>query len=230
MSRLFSKAGVIPVNEVVPVITYSPVVLEFPGRPVPLQVPRLDRLLAGMAALLVAMLLAGCGGAAASVAAPVAGLPVAATGDGNSGSATLTATDVNAWLDGLMPAALATGGIAGGIVSVVKDGEVLTARGFGSSDLGAEAEGTASPVDPEQTLFRPGSVSKVFTATAVMQLVEQGKVDLDTDISAYLDFEIPREFDTPLTLRHLLTHTPGFEERIRACSVPMAARPTCSGY
>lgn len=126
MSRLFSKAGVIPVNEVVPVITYSPVVLEFPGRPVPLQVPRLDRLLAGMAALLVAMLLAGCGGAAASVAAPVAGLPVAATGDGNSGSATLTATDLNAWLDGLMPAALATGGIAGGIVSVVKDGEVLT--------------------------------------------------------------------------------------------------------
>lgn len=220
MSRLFSKAGVIPVNEVVPVITYSPVVLEFPGRPVPLQVPRLDRLLAGMAALLVAMLLAGCGGAAASVAAPVAGLPVAATGDGNSGSATLTATDVNAWLDGLMPAALATGGIAGGIVSVVKDGEVLTARGFGSSDLGAEAEGTASPVDPEQTLFRPGSVSKVFTATAVMQLVEQGKVDLDTDISAYLDFEIPREFDTPLTLRHLLTHTPGFEERIRGMFGP----------
>lgn len=229
MNRLFSKVGAISINEAVPVVPHSPMVLELPGRPVQLRVPRPDRLLAGMAALLVAMLLAGCGGTATGVAAPVAGLPIGATGEENSESAALTATDVNAWLDGLMPAALETGGIAGGIVSVVKDGEVLTARGFGSSDLGAEAEGRTSPVDPDQTLFRPGSVSKVFTATAVMQLVEQGKVDLDADISAYLDFEIPREFDTPLTLRHLLTHTAGFEERIRGMFGPEGGKADLQG-
>ena len=229
MNRLFSKAGAISINEAVPVIPHSPMVLEFPGRHVPWRVPRPDRFWAVMAALLVAVLLVGCGGAATSVAAPVAGVPVGVTGEENSEAATLTATDVNAWLDGLMPAALETGGIAGGIVSVVKDGEVLTARGFGSSDLGAEAEGRSSPVDPDQTLFRPGSVSKVFTATAVMQLVEQGKVDLDTDISAYLDFEIPREFDTPLTLRHLLTHTAGFEERIRGMFGPEGGKADLLG-
>lgn len=191
--------------------------------------PGRHRGLAAVAALLFTMLLAACGGTTPGVAPPIAGPPASTTGDASSGSAALTATDVNAWLDGLMPAALETGGIAGGIVSVVKDGEVLTARGFGSSDLSAEAEGTASPVDPEQTLFRPGSVSKVFTATAVMQLVEQGKVDLDTDISAYLDFEIPREFDTPLTLRHLLTHTPGFAERIRGMFGPDGSKADLRG-
>ena len=48
-----------------------------------------------------------------------------------------------------------------------------------------------SRVDPERTLFRAGSVAKLITHTAVMQLVEQGKLDLDGDIAKYLDFPIP---------------------------------------
>ena len=71
---------------------------------------------------------------------------------------------------------------------------------------------TQAPVDPKTTMFRPGSVSKLFTWTAVMQLVEAGKLDLDTDINTYLDFKIPPFEGKPITLRNLMTHTPGFEE------------------
>jgi CubicO group peptidase (beta-lactamase class C family) len=67
----------------------------------------------------------------------------------------------------------------------------------------------------DQTLFRPGSISKLFTATAVMQLVEQGKLDLDRDVNDYLDFTIPKTYPEPVTLRRLLTHTAGFEETLK---------------
>src|SRR5207248_10594498 len=63
--------------------------------------------------------------------------------------------------------------------------------------------------------FRPGSISKLFTATAVMQLVEQGKLDLDCDVNDYLDFPIPKTYPEPITLRQMLTHTVGFEETLK---------------
>ena len=69
---------------------------------------------------------------------------------------------------------------------MVKDGQVLLQKGYGYADVEKKM-----PVDPEQTLFRPGSVSKLFTWTAVMQLVERGKLDLDADVNQYLDFKIP---------------------------------------
>ncbi|MEO6199192.1 MAG: serine hydrolase domain-containing protein [Sphingomicrobium sp.] len=119
----------------------------------------------------------------------------------------LNKADVDAWLDGYMPYALHTGDIPGAVVVVVKDGQFLTARGFGYAD--AEKR---TPVDPEKTLFRPGSVSKLVTWTAVMQQVEQGKLDLDKDINAYLDFKIPPFDGQPITLRQIMTHTAGFEE------------------
>src|SRR5215203_3713593 len=98
--------------------------------------------------------------------------------------------------------------IAGAAVSVVKDGELFFAKGYGSADLE-----NGIPVDPEQTTFRIGSVTKLFTWTAVMQLAEQGKPDLDEDINTYLDFRIPDTYPQPITLKHLMTHTSGFEER-----------------
>tara|TARA_R110000782_G_scaffold258620_9_gene348660 strand:+ start:5153 stop:7126 length:1974 start_codon:yes stop_codon:yes gene_type:complete len=122
----------------------------------------------------------------------------------------LTKADVDAWLDGLMPYALSRGAVAGGVVVVVKDGQVLTQRGYGYSDVEKR-----TPVDPENTLFRPGSVSKLFTWTAVMQLVQEGKLDLDADVNTYLDFEIPAYQGKPVTLRNIMTHTSGFEESIR---------------
>ncbi|RIJ55955.1 class A beta-lactamase-related serine hydrolase, partial [Clavibacter lycopersici] len=120
--------------------------------------------------------------------------------------------DVDTWLDGVLGSALQTTGIPGAAVSVVADGQVLTSRGYGLADTGTEGS-PARPVDPDDTLFRVGSVSKVVSATAVMQLVEEGRLDLDADVQQYLDFDL----DTPkgpVTLRNLLTHTAGFEEVI----------------
>ncbi len=144
--------------------------------------------------------------AAAVQAAPaVAAAPAAA-----AGVPELTAADAEAWLDGFVPIALARGGIAGAVVVIVKDGQVLVKKGYGYSDLE-----TRAPVDPDRTLFRPGSISKLFTWTAVMQQVEAGKIDLDADINTYLDFKIPPFQGKPLTMRHMMTHTPGFEEFAR---------------
>ena len=117
-------------------------------------------------------------------------------------------------MDGKLPDALKNGDIPGAVVTVVKDGQVVTTRGYGWSDTGASG-GNPVAVDPQKSLFRVASISKIPTSIAAMQLVEQGKVDLDADISAYLDFEIERRFDEPLTLRHLLTHSAGFEESMR---------------
>jgi CubicO group peptidase (beta-lactamase class C family) len=67
-------------------------------------------------------------------------------------------------------------------------------------------------VDPAVTLFRPGSISKTFTWTAVMQLFEQGKLDLDADMRNYLnDVVVPETFSQPITMNHLMAHSPGFE-------------------
>jgi CubicO group peptidase (beta-lactamase class C family) len=126
----------------------------------------------------------------------------------------LTRPDAEAWLDGFVPYALQRGDVAGAVVVIVKDGSVLLQKGYGYSDVAAH-----KPVDPERTLFRPGSVSKLFTWTAVMQLVEQGKLDLDADVNTYLDFKIPVRNGKPITLRNLMTHTPGFDESVRALFV-----------
>ena len=100
------------------------------------------------------------------------------------------------------------------VVAVVKNGEVIFAKGYGFADVEKH-----KPVDAERTMFRPGSISKLFTWTAVMQLVEQGKLDLDHDVNEYLDFKIPPRADGPITLRNIMTHTPGFEEQIKALIV-----------
>ncbi|RZT79172.1 CubicO group peptidase (beta-lactamase class C family) [Micromonospora violae] len=160
-------------------------------------------------AVVVAVGAAGCG-APQHNPAPHIGAPAAPVS--GVGSA-LTGTDVNAWLDGLLPAALDRTGIAGATVAVVKDGKIVTTRGYGYADTGAGGKG-AVPVDPDRHLFRMGSVSKLVTATAVLQLVQSGKLDLDADVETYLDFDLPRRYERAVTLRHLLTHTAGFEERI----------------
>src|SRR6266850_7165345 len=116
----------------------------------------------------------------------------------------LTGSDVEAFLDGMMPSQLERENVAGAVIAVVKDGHVIFAKGYGYSDMEKR-----KPVTPDATLFRPGSISKLFTWTSVMQLVEQGKLDLDKDVSQYLDFPIPPAFGKPITLRDILTHTSG---------------------
>jgi len=122
----------------------------------------------------------------------------------------LTANDAEAFLDGVVPLQLAREDIAGATIAIVKDGKVLFEKGYGYADVENK-----KPVSAQETLFRPGSVSKLFTWTAVMQLVEEGKLDLDRDVNDYIDYKIPEAFGKPITLKNLLTHTPGFEEQVK---------------
>lgn len=132
----------------------------------------------------------------------------------------LTSADLSAFLDGVLPLQIETEDIGGAVIVIVKDGTVLFAKGYGYSDVAKK-----KPVSVENTLFRPGSVSKLFTWTAVMQLVEQGKLNLDRDVNDYLDFKIPDAFGKPITLRNLMTHSAGFAETIKDTFVDSTADP-----
>ena len=114
--------------------------------------------------------------------------------------------EMEAFLDDFITLQMEENHIPGVVVSVVKDGALFFSKGYGFANLEGQV-----PVDPERTLFRVGSVSKLFTWTAVMQLVELGQLSLDTDVNQYLDFTIPATFPEPITLRHLMSHTAGFE-------------------
>jgi CubicO group peptidase (beta-lactamase class C family) len=103
--------------------------------------------------------------------------------------------------------------LPGAAVVVVHGGEVVHLRGYGHADIEARRR-----FDAASSVFRTASVSKLFTATAVMQLVEQGRIDLDADVNTYLDFRVPDTYPEPITLRHLLTHTAGFDERLLGSS------------
>jgi CubicO group peptidase (beta-lactamase class C family) len=99
--------------------------------------------------------------------------------------------------------------IPGAVFVVVENGQVIFARGYGYADLGKRI-----PVDPQKTMFCAGSVGKLVNWTALMQLYEAGKFDLNDDLNLYLkNLHIPESFSEPVTFRHLLTHTPGFDDR-----------------
>ena len=136
----------------------------------------------------------------------------------------LTADDLAAYLDGVVPQQLKREDIAGAVVIVVKDGKVLFQKGYGYADVKNKA-----PMTADRTLIRPGSVSKLFTWTAVMQQVEQGKIDLDRNVNDYLDFKIPDSYPQPITMRELMTHTAGFEEAVKDLIVGPDKKPATIG-
>jgi len=97
-------------------------------------------------------------------------------------------------------------------VSLVRKDKNDVIQGYGMASLAKQI-----PVSAQETVFRIASVSKVFVAVAVLQQVEQGRLDLDTDINQYLQlFQVPDTFEQAITLRHLLTHTAGFEDKLYA--------------
>jgi CubicO group peptidase (beta-lactamase class C family) len=102
--------------------------------------------------------------------------------------------------------------IPGAAVVVVSGGRQTLAEGYGTADIA-----TGQPIRADQTLFPIDSIAKVLTSTAVMQLVDDGRLELDRDVNTYLDgFAIADTYPgEPVTLRHLLTHTAGFEEQVR---------------
>ncbi|MFL6210050.1 MAG: serine hydrolase domain-containing protein [Pyrinomonadaceae bacterium] len=147
------------------------------------------------------------------------------TGNIPTGTHELTAQDLETFLDGIVPLQLERDDIAGATVAVVKDGKLLFAKGYGYADYEKR-----KPVSADETLFRPGSVSKLFTWTAVMQLAEQGQLDLDRDVNAYLDFKIPEAFGQPITLKNILSHTAGFDEQVKDIFNAGAAHPDLGQY
>jgi len=116
---------------------------------------------------------------------------------------------VEAFVNGVVKPAMKEHHSPSGVVMVMKDGQIIFAKGYGFIDVEKRI-----PVDPFTSLFRPGSISKLFTWVSVMQLIEQGKLDLDVDVNQYLStFQIEDTFPgQPITLRHIMTHTPGFED------------------
>jgi len=152
--------------------------------------------------------------AALVVALVGAALVVGATGDPSPAQAApptcAPAAAPAGYFDAAVPGLLAAEEIPGAVVSVVSGTKTVFTRGYGRADVAADV-----PMDADRSLVRIASITKLFTATAVMQQVEAGRLDLDADVNTYLtDFRIPRTYPAPITLRHLLNHTAGFEDRI----------------
>ena len=101
--------------------------------------------------------------------------------------------------------------VPGACVIVSEHGEIVFSKAYGYADLEKNI-----PMDPENTVFEWGSISKTFIWVGVMQLNEEGKIDLDVDIRNYLPkgFLKNLHYDTPITMRHLMNHTAGFEEQL----------------
>ncbi|MBO0545197.1 class A beta-lactamase-related serine hydrolase [Clostridium botulinum] len=98
--------------------------------------------------------------------------------------------------------------IPGAVITVVKNGQVIFSKGYGYSDLEKKI-----PMTADKTLVRIASVSKLFTYTAMMQLYEQGKVDLKADVNKYLKgYTLKNEYSTPVTVEKLFTHTSGIDD------------------
>jgi CubicO group peptidase (beta-lactamase class C family) len=128
------------------------------------------------------------------------------------GSTTLGPTDaaeLEAFFDKIMAEHMDSYHIPGATVSVVKDGELLFSKGYGYANLKKRI-----PFQPETSLVRIASITKLFTWTAVMQLVEQDKLDLNANVNIYLaKFQVPNTYPETITLEHLMAHTAGFEDR-----------------
>jgi len=113
-----------------------------------------------------------------------------------------------AFVDSFITARMASERIPGAGFVFVQHGRVLMIRGYGLANVAQQR-----PVIPESTIWRVGSISKVFTATAVMQLVDRGAVKLDAPIETYVRrVAVPRTYAEPVTVRQLLNHTAGFDE------------------
>jgi CubicO group peptidase (beta-lactamase class C family) len=113
------------------------------------------------------------------------------------------------FVDGYVATQMAEQGSPLGVVAIGSRDGTLLARGYGYRDLEA-----GEPLDAEEHLVRIGSVSKLFTWVAVMQLAEQGRLTLDRDVNEYLEnLQIDDRFPgRPITLRHIMTHSTGFED------------------
>ena len=115
--------------------------------------------------------------------------------------------ELESFLDAIFTEQMAKQHIPGAVFVFVKNGKVFFSKGYGFADV--ERQRRATP----ETIFRIGSISKVFTASAVAQLADRGRVDLRADVNRYLTkLKVPATYPEPVTAADLLTHTAGFDE------------------
>ncbi len=191
--------------------------------------PLLKGAFRGLIGLLIVLLLAVPGSASQPNGMPldVEAEPALALPQTNAGAATPPArglsdrTELAAFMDDIFNSQIAAQAAPGAVVAVVKDGELWFAKGYGYADLDRQI-----PVDAEKTLFRVASISKLFTATATLQLQEQGLLNLEDDITAYLGdrVRLDNPFPAPVTFAQLLTHTDGSTKRRLGLAAPTAAK------
>jgi CubicO group peptidase (beta-lactamase class C family) len=146
------------------------------------------------------------------VAAPLMAVVCATSAVGQEAPSAnrLNALSLVAFADGFLPPEMTKRHIPGAVLAVVHEGRVVLVRGFGFADLESRRK-----VDPDRTRFSLGSVTKVVTATAALQLVERGQLDLTADVNTRLrTFQLRPYRGSSATLHDLLTHTAGFEERL----------------
>ncbi len=116
--------------------------------------------------------------------------------------------DLGAFLDPIFAEQMTKLHIPGAVISVVKDGKIVFTKGYGVTDIEKK-----TPVVPDKTIFRIGSITKVFTATAVMQMTDRKKIKLTDDVNKYLTgVTVPATFSQSITFHDLLTHTSGLDE------------------
>lgn len=120
-----------------------------------------------------------------------------------------------AHIDGLVEALRREHLLPGVTLAVVRADAPELLRGYGHADLAAR-----TPVDPRQTVFRIGSVSKTFIWSAALLLVDRGQLDLDADVNTYLKaVKVTPAFDAPVTMRQLMAHRAGFEDSFQVFAV-----------
>jgi CubicO group peptidase (beta-lactamase class C family) len=124
--------------------------------------------------------------------------------------------EVESFVDDFLAEKMTELDVPGVAIVMVKDGEIFLAKGYGYADQERKV-----PFDPERSIVRAGSIVKTVTATAVMQLAEEGKIDLDADINQYLSsFQVPDTFSQPITARQLLHYTAGLDSKFIGIRVP----------
>jgi CubicO group peptidase (beta-lactamase class C family) len=154
--------------------------------------------------LWIAAILAGC----SQGPAPVEPQAQSSATQAATETAAIDPAGLAALLDPVLAEGMVKEHIPGAVVVVVQHGRVVFQKGYGVADLASQR-----PVRPETTIFPIASISKVFTATAVMQLADRGTIDLQADVNRYLkSARVPATFPQPITAAHLLEHSSGLDE------------------
>jgi CubicO group peptidase (beta-lactamase class C family) len=141
-----------------------------------------------------------------------------------TGQASLDPAAVQRWADHFFQTTMAGSHAPGAVVVVVDHGKIVYMKGYGvTTPVGGH------PIDPQTTLFRLGSITKVLTAITATQLIEEGRIDPAADVNRYLKrIQVPKTYPEPVTITDLLAHEGGFGADLRGVDAPTNAEANIS--